>query len=178
MPTPRTGYHTADGTRVPSVTTILGRFKESGALIAWAGKVGYEHYQHVNSSEFWAVNASGGFDDAFALQTLKHPHPMVRYWTIRLLGDRKRVTPEQQAALLALAKTEPNAEVRALGAAGCPALPLRAAAAAAGPFPAVSACAAPVASSKAHAADAAGTARRVSSSVMNTSAIAAGNSKF
>ena len=31
----------------------------------------------------------------------------------RLLGDRKRVTPSQQAALLALAKTEPAAEVRA-----------------------------------------------------------------
>ena len=62
---------------------------------------------------FWAVNASGGFDDAFALQTLKHPNEMVRYWTIRLLGDRKRVTPGQQTALLALAKSEPVAEVRA-----------------------------------------------------------------
>lgn len=62
---------------------------------------------------FWAVNASGGFDDAFALQTLKHPNEMVRYWTIRLLGDRKRVTPQQQAALLATAKSEPAAEVRA-----------------------------------------------------------------
>ena len=62
---------------------------------------------------FWAVNASGGFDDAFALQTLKHPNEMVRYWTIRLLGDRKRVTPAQQAALLATAKSEPVAEVRA-----------------------------------------------------------------
>ena len=38
---------------------------------------------------------------------------MVRYWTIRLLGDRKRVTPQQQAALLATAKSEPVAEVRA-----------------------------------------------------------------
>lgn len=62
---------------------------------------------------FWAVNASGGFDDAFALQTLKHPNEMVRYWTIRLLGDRKRVTPAQQSALLATAKSEPVAEVRA-----------------------------------------------------------------
>ncbi len=62
---------------------------------------------------FWAVHASGGFDDAFALQTLSHPSEMVRYWTIRLLGDRKRITPAQQTALLALAKTEPVAEVRA-----------------------------------------------------------------
>ncbi|MFM8471318.1 MAG: PVC-type heme-binding CxxCH protein, partial [Limisphaerales bacterium] len=62
---------------------------------------------------FWAVNACGGFDDAFALQTLNHPNEMVRYWTIRLLGDRKRITPAQQAALLATAKFEPAAEVRA-----------------------------------------------------------------
>jgi putative heme-binding domain-containing protein len=37
---------------------------------------------------FWALNASGGFTDALALETLDHPHPMVRYWTVRLLGDR------------------------------------------------------------------------------------------
>lgn len=42
MPTPRKGYHLADGTRVPSVSTILSRFKESGGLIAWAHKLGLE----------------------------------------------------------------------------------------------------------------------------------------
>ena len=68
---------------------------------------------HFALEAFWAVNACGGFDDAFALQTLNHPNEMVRYWTIRLLGDRKRVTPAQQAALLATAKSEPVAEVRA-----------------------------------------------------------------
>ena len=30
------GYRLADNTRVPSVTTITGRFKDSGALIRWA----------------------------------------------------------------------------------------------------------------------------------------------
>jgi len=40
MPTPRAGYFLADGTKVPSVTTILGRFKESGALMQWAFKQG------------------------------------------------------------------------------------------------------------------------------------------
>ena len=61
----------------------------------------------------WALNACGGFTDEFALEALKRPNEMVRYWTIRLLGDRKRVTPLQQAALLATAKSEPVAEVRA-----------------------------------------------------------------
>ena len=40
MPTPRAGYHTKDGTKVPSVTTILGRWKESGGLLQWAFKQG------------------------------------------------------------------------------------------------------------------------------------------
>jgi hypothetical protein len=36
MPTAKGGYFTTTGERVPSVTTILSRFNESGALIAWA----------------------------------------------------------------------------------------------------------------------------------------------
>lgn len=47
MPTPRKGYFTKDGTKVPGTTTIIGRFKESGALIAWAygrGKEGLDLY--------------------------------------------------------------------------------------------------------------------------------------
>lgn len=42
MPTPKDGYRLRDGTRVPSVTTINGRFKESGALMKWACRVGFE----------------------------------------------------------------------------------------------------------------------------------------
>lgn len=43
MPTPRTGYYLANGTRVPGTTTIIGRFKDSGALIKWAYNQGREH---------------------------------------------------------------------------------------------------------------------------------------
>lgn len=39
MPTPRNGYY-VNGQRVPSVTTILSRFKESGALMYWAWDIG------------------------------------------------------------------------------------------------------------------------------------------
>lgn len=42
MATPKAGYHTKDGTKVPSVTTILGRFKEAGGLMHWAWKLGTE----------------------------------------------------------------------------------------------------------------------------------------
>lgn len=43
MPTPKKGYFLADGTRVPGTTTVIGRFKDSGALIYWAYKQGREH---------------------------------------------------------------------------------------------------------------------------------------
>jgi len=47
MPTPRKGYFTKSGEKVPGTTTIIGRFKNSGALIYWAykrGKDGLELY--------------------------------------------------------------------------------------------------------------------------------------
>mgnify|MGYP000970549762 CR=1 FL=1 len=40
MPTPRAGYFLADGTKVPGVTTILSRWKDSGGLLQWAFKQG------------------------------------------------------------------------------------------------------------------------------------------
>lgn len=42
MATPANGYW-LDGKRLPSVTTILGRYKESGSLIKWAYRQGREH---------------------------------------------------------------------------------------------------------------------------------------
>lgn len=46
MPRPKGGYYLKDGTRVPSVTTVIGRFKDSTGLLHWAfqqGKNGAEH---------------------------------------------------------------------------------------------------------------------------------------
>jgi hypothetical protein len=40
MPHPRGGYKLKDGTKVNGVTTIIGRFKESGALLFWACEQG------------------------------------------------------------------------------------------------------------------------------------------
>jgi len=36
MPHPKPGYHLKDGSKVPGVTTIIGRFKDSGGLLWWA----------------------------------------------------------------------------------------------------------------------------------------------
>lgn len=42
MPTPKSGYFLKDGTQVPGTTTIIGRFKDSGALMQWAFRQGKE----------------------------------------------------------------------------------------------------------------------------------------
>ncbi len=47
MPTPREGYYLKDGTRVPSVTTILGRYKDAGGLINWSWKLAYDPLQQA-----------------------------------------------------------------------------------------------------------------------------------
>jgi len=51
MPTPREGYFLADGKRVPGVTTIIGRFKESGGLIHWAWTEGKEGRDYRETSK-------------------------------------------------------------------------------------------------------------------------------
>jgi len=40
MPHPKGGYRLSDGTRVPGVTTIISRFKDSGGLLWWAFEQG------------------------------------------------------------------------------------------------------------------------------------------
>lgn len=58
---PTRGYRLADGTKVPSVTTITGRFKESGGLIHWAWQMGMDGKDYKKES-----------GDAAAAGTLAH----------------------------------------------------------------------------------------------------------
>jgi hypothetical protein len=49
MATPKLGYFTKSGEKVPGTTTVIGRFKESGGLVHWAWKLGMEgkNYREV-----------------------------------------------------------------------------------------------------------------------------------
>ena len=60
----------------------------------------------------WALYVSNGFDDVLAAELLGHAEPYVRAWTVRLLGDRKQVTPEIASRLVLLAQSEPSVIVR------------------------------------------------------------------
>ena len=73
----------------------------------------------------WALNLCGGLTDNEALRALDHADPLVRLWTVRLLGDTHRVSPELAGKMAALAATEPNLEVRNQLAATAKRLPAR-----------------------------------------------------
>lgn len=67
MPTPKDGYFLKDGTKVPGTTTLIGRFKDSGALIRWAGKVGYDQGYTRERFDLYKKR-----DDAGDIGTLVH----------------------------------------------------------------------------------------------------------
>jgi putative membrane-bound dehydrogenase-like protein len=71
----------------------------------------------------WALNTTEDIDDQLALTLLKHPYPYVRYWTIRLIGDRKSASPKIVEQLAGLAAHEPSPNVRAQLAATAKRLP-------------------------------------------------------
>ncbi|MFH1572737.1 MAG: hypothetical protein ABIG68_02075 [Acidobacteriota bacterium] len=67
MPHPIKGYRTADGKRVPGVTTIIGKFKEAGGLMHWAWDLG------IQGLDYRKVR-----DEAASIGTLAHA--MVEQW--------------------------------------------------------------------------------------------------
>ena len=61
----------------------------------------------------WLLYRTEGMTDALAAAGFASPAPEVRAWTVRLLGDERRVSPPALKNLTDLAASEPNLEVRA-----------------------------------------------------------------
>jgi putative membrane-bound dehydrogenase-like protein len=75
-------------------------------------KTALENKGQLALEALWAVYVSGGFDDALAEQLLVHPNEDVRAWTVRLLGDARKVAPALRQRLVSLARNEPSPVVR------------------------------------------------------------------
>ncbi|MFM8878419.1 MAG: PVC-type heme-binding CxxCH protein, partial [Verrucomicrobiota bacterium] len=60
----------------------------------------------------WALNLSGGWNDALAERALSHPEPAVREWAVRLAGDPRSVSEPVARALVGMAAQEPDLAVR------------------------------------------------------------------
>jgi hypothetical protein len=62
MARPKHGYHLEDGTRVPGVTTVIGRYKESGGLIHWAWDLGMQGINYRDARDKAADAGTLGHD--------------------------------------------------------------------------------------------------------------------
>ena len=60
----------------------------------------------------WSLAAIGEFDEMLGDNLLNSPHPAIRSWTVRLLGDTQRVSPEMAHRLDKFAEREPAVDVR------------------------------------------------------------------
>lgn len=67
MARPAEGYRNAKGEIVPGSTTITGRFKDSGPLLYWAHKVGYEQGRTNQRPDLYAKR-----DEAADIGTYAH----------------------------------------------------------------------------------------------------------
>lgn len=76
MATQKGGYY-LDGERLPSVTTILSRFKESGALLYWAWNEGREGRDYRETRDKAADAGSAA-------------HEMVQCWKTKAQFDRSK----------------------------------------------------------------------------------------
>lgn len=63
---------------------------------------------HGSLEALWAISNLQALDSKLAVELLKHSNPDIRRWTARLLGDRR----EGHEALAAMAKQEPDVDVR------------------------------------------------------------------
>ncbi len=90
---------------------LLGDRRDASVIPKLARLVETEKGQ-LALETLWALNLSGGFTDAFALRQLSHPDELVRMWTVRLLGDAKRVSDDVHKRLIELARYERDAQVR------------------------------------------------------------------
>ena len=112
-----------DPASVPQLDALLGADRSRGALGA-----------------LWALYQIDALDDARAVAALTHAYAPVRFWAMRFLGDKYGVNrglgvpgldskgardlpPQVFAAVLARAKTEPDAEVRSQFASSARRLP-------------------------------------------------------
>jgi hypothetical protein len=82
------------------------------AVIPTLRQMVLEHRDRLALEALWALYVSGGFDDALAATLLGHPNEDVRTWTVRLLGDAKRVSPTIGRRLVELARTDVSPTVR------------------------------------------------------------------
>ena len=91
---------------------ILGERQEPQILDALKERLTKAASETSALEALWAIYVSGGFDDALAGNLLDHRFAAVREWTVRLLGDERKISSAVFPKLVELAKRETDWHVR------------------------------------------------------------------
>ncbi|WZO96284.1 c-type cytochrome [Isosphaeraceae bacterium EP7] len=111
--TSRNDWYAAEARR------ILADRRDPGAIPALKALLADDRDETLACRDLWMLNICGALDDAYAESVLSHPVAAVRRWTVRLLGDDRRMNATLRGKLLALASDDPDATVRSQLAASC-----------------------------------------------------------
>jgi putative membrane-bound dehydrogenase-like protein len=98
---------------------LLAERRDPGVIPALKTMLLTDRDETLAMRDLWALDVSGGLDDATALALLDHDVPGVRRWTVRRLGDDHRMTESLRTRLVNLAAHEPDAMVRSQLASSC-----------------------------------------------------------
>lgn len=102
--------------RQTAVRVLGERLRQRGddarSTVEQLGALAADTQSPVSLEALWVVHLAGAFDAPLAAKLLTHPDEHVRRWTIRLLGDQRRIDDALGAQLAGLARTEPYVQVR------------------------------------------------------------------
>lgn len=98
---------------------ILAERRDASIIPALKEYLAHNTDETVALRDLWALHASGGLDDSMALVLLDHKVPAVRRWTVRLLGDSRRMNPSLHSSLVQVAASDADPLVRSQLAASC-----------------------------------------------------------
>lgn len=98
---------------------ILAERRDASVIPSLKAHLKDDRDETIGLRDLWALYVSGGLDDSTALGLLEHELAGVRRWTVRLLGDERRMSPSLLASLVQLAENDPNPAVRSQLAASC-----------------------------------------------------------
>ncbi len=95
-----------------SARQVLGERRDPAVVAPLRAELARNTPGQFALEALWALNLCGGFDETLARDLFHHADPCVRLWTARLVGDTGTATPATAQALVALAQSEPDVEVR------------------------------------------------------------------
>ncbi len=91
---------------------LLAERRDPAVIDPLATLIRETDHPHLALEALWALHVSGGLSEPLAREFVEHPDEDVRAWTVRLLGDENRLSPEMAGRLALRGANEPSVTVR------------------------------------------------------------------